>query len=340
MTAFAFAGSCRNGNFEVGIDCVDPANHSTAMDFRRRRITFSEQAMTHSLNSRARRGGFTLVELLVVIGIIAVLIAVLLPALASARKQANTVKCMSHLKEIGMAFQLYANDNKDFWPNMRQDYPDDPGNPAQNVYNTYWNDYLMKYISKFGKMNFATGVGGQTFEDARASVIWGCPEWQGTTGGLTINGVNRYNSGYSMNMWPSYKPNYPVNPITAAPTSEAACRSTALGYVGKWYKRTQWTKPSDRGLVMDATLWILTFRPIPAPTAPVGQQMGNGVDNNQPGGNNIDRYRHGKYPPYNGTVFSRNLGKEAYNVLFADGHVSTLLSIKDGYKAIRMRAAP
>jgi prepilin-type N-terminal cleavage/methylation domain-containing protein/prepilin-type processing-associated H-X9-DG protein len=64
----------------------------------------------------ARRGGFTLVELLVVIGIIAVLISVLLPALNRARQSANSLTCQAKLKQIGQAIQIYANENKDSLP--------------------------------------------------------------------------------------------------------------------------------------------------------------------------------------------------------------------------------
>jgi prepilin-type N-terminal cleavage/methylation domain-containing protein/prepilin-type processing-associated H-X9-DG protein len=73
--------------------------------------------MTSHVPAQVRhRPAFTLVELLVVIGIIAVLISVLLPALNRARQSANSLTCQAKLRQIGQAIQIYANENKDSLP--------------------------------------------------------------------------------------------------------------------------------------------------------------------------------------------------------------------------------
>ena len=74
---------------------------------------------------RSRRLGFTLVELLVVIGIIAVLISILMPALTRARESARRTQCLSNLRQLHTALVLYAHTNKDavplgFWRDEKQ----------------------------------------------------------------------------------------------------------------------------------------------------------------------------------------------------------------------------
>lgn len=111
---------------------------------------------------RAMRHGFTLVELLVVIGIIALLISILLPSLSRARRAAKDVACLSNLKQIGLGFQVYANENRGAWPK--------PGTPMAKVPRWWHKDFLYRVI-------FDREVDGSLVENNRylLDTVFECP---------------------------------------------------------------------------------------------------------------------------------------------------------------------
>jgi prepilin-type N-terminal cleavage/methylation domain-containing protein len=109
--------------------------------------------------SRALRSGraFTLVELLVVIGVIGVLIGLLLPALSKARASSQTAACLGNLRQIMTAFQLYAYDNKQRFP--------EPGAVAQS-----WESLLQTYVHT--REAFHCPSDGGLFGNLHSSYDW------------------------------------------------------------------------------------------------------------------------------------------------------------------------
>src|SRR5690606_17549096 len=76
--------------------------------------TFYREVSMPTLTLRPRGAGFTLVELLVVVGIIAVLLGLLLPALGRARAAADATACLANLRNMALAAQMYAHDNQGY----------------------------------------------------------------------------------------------------------------------------------------------------------------------------------------------------------------------------------
>ena len=98
----------------------------------------------------SRRAAFTLVELLVVIGIIALLVAILLPALSRSREQALRTQCASNIRQWGIAYQMYANANRGSFPYNGKRLPPwcDRGGMHlswnSSVVQEFFNTYLLK----------------------------------------------------------------------------------------------------------------------------------------------------------------------------------------------------
>jgi prepilin-type N-terminal cleavage/methylation domain-containing protein/prepilin-type processing-associated H-X9-DG protein len=126
--------------------------------------------MRHRANGK--RHGFTLVELLVVIGIIAILIGILLPTLQRARRAGKSAQCLSNLRQLGMAHVMYANDHKGVvvFPQDQTNTVDpntfDPEPASAGGQKVFWFQFLSQYLNKKQARNQVSRV------------VWLCPEWE------------------------------------------------------------------------------------------------------------------------------------------------------------------
>jgi prepilin-type N-terminal cleavage/methylation domain-containing protein/prepilin-type processing-associated H-X9-DG protein len=110
------------------------------------RFVNKEALMRNCAQMNHRRPGFTLIELLVVIGVIAVLVAMLFPALHRTRAQAMCVQCKSNMRQVGIALLMYANDNRGWMypPTGGIDKPLDERWPCFVFKPPVWNPPIMR----------------------------------------------------------------------------------------------------------------------------------------------------------------------------------------------------
>ncbi len=136
-----------------------------------------------SIGGRSSGRGFSLVELLVVIGIVSLLIAILLPALSAAQERGRRTSCLSNLRQVGAAFQTYLNDGKGRLLRVNPE----PWNPTFNGFPSLVTSFDT-YIP-------------------RTSEAWQCPSdyYQGTTAPA---GTTKY--------WEAFETSYQYNPYLQA----------------------------------------------------------------------------------------------------------------------------
>jgi len=266
--------------------------------------------------SRRKRHGFTLVELLVVIGIIAILISILLPSLTAAKRSGNTIKCLSNLRQVGQAFAMYAQEYKNVYPVAVHDLT---ATHIKIGAERRWYDLLGEYVTN---RKFATST--DIAKIRRQSVIWGCPEWSKSEEFNPTSTTDKLRPGYGMQYYPTYFQDFDLSNLAYVTAGR-----------GKYIKADRWTKPDRRGLVADSITHILGT-PAPGTFGPPPTGKWFPYDYNFmttgaiPAGTfYVDAGRHGR----------RTMSKEqswranCINMLFCDGHAQTV-SVREAYIAI------
>ena len=115
--------------------------------------------------------GFTLIELLVVIAIIAILAAMLLPALAAAKRKGQEADCLSNLKQIGLAMVVYLNDNNSHFPDRRDLKSSLPGG-----FQPWGNSIWPRSTTSPGGIDPRAGWAATNFaSECPNANVWSCP---------------------------------------------------------------------------------------------------------------------------------------------------------------------
>lgn len=181
----------------------------------------------------SERHAFTLIELLVVIAIIAILAAMLLPALSKAKSKAQAISCVNSLKQVGLALQLYVDDNNGFIPPTGTLWETSPCGGGHK----HWENFLAPYVD--ARTNTV-----EMIQIQKNTVLAGCVTYR-TKNPTAME--SRF--GYGMAMHPNL-------PYDIAVNDGYRC----MFAMGRWFKLANLTHPASRIIIGDSRDWHLGYR--------------------------------------------------------------------------------